>query len=158
LENGNSKWADYKNGFGAPSSDEYWMGLDQVHNLTRLGNWELLLKAKWSMKSTHANYQGWWAYAIYNGFKVDDECAQYRLHVGQRRSQRRIDSSDYFRHQNGKIFRTSDQNPNSCTGSGAWWHVAGECKRACFNCNDNVWYNGKWMYADLTEMFIRQAS
>ena len=157
---GSTKWADYKNGFGTPNSDEYWMGLDEVHNLTKTGSWEIMFKAKWDRRSTHNDFKGYWAYVVYSGFKVDDECDQYRLHIGSRLRSNRIGfgTFDYFRHQNGKIFRSSDRNPSSCTGNGAWWHKEGECRYACFNCKDRVWHDsyGRDYYADSTEMFIRK--
>merc|ERR1712212_1125946 len=159
--NGNSAWADFKNGFGTPTSDEYWMGLDWIHNLTKTGNWDLMFKAKWS--TIHGHFKGYRGYAIYSGFKVDDEDAQYRLHVGRRTEQENmIYRTDFFLNQNGKIFRTSDRNPVPCTSRGAWWHVNSKCGKACFNCYDAVWHydftDSTSLFPESTEMYMRDKS
>ena len=56
--NGDSKWADYKNGFGTPSSDEFLLGLEKVHQLTKVGKWELMFKAKWAISNTQSSIAG----------------------------------------------------------------------------------------------------
>jgi len=30
-------WIKYRNGFGSPTSDNYWLGLDKVYRLTQMG-------------------------------------------------------------------------------------------------------------------------
>ena len=155
--NGKSLWTDFKNGFGTPSSDEFWLGLDAVHNLTRTGRWELMFKAKWQT--------GKWAFAIYSDFMVDDEISEYKIHFGRKRSSHEFGSDDPFKNHNGAIFRTSDRNAQGCTSNGAWWHFGADstCYHACFNCaysNGNVWFDGsrgRWLAADVTEMLIRRS-
>ena len=116
------------------------------------------LSSKWSTIS--GENKGYWAFAIYSGFKVDDECEQFRLHVAQREKQEyMVGNTDYFLRLNGKIFSTSDKNPSSCTGNGAWWHKNDECRYACFNCYNVVWrYSSKTLHAEMTEMYMRDAS
>ena len=167
--NGKSLWTDYKNGFGTPSSDEFWMGLDKVSQLTKTGRWELMFKAKWSVQGTASSrYKGQWAFAVYSGFRIDDESSQYKIHFGKRKTNHYFGQNDPFSNHNGAVFRTSDRNSGSCTSGGAWWHYSHSdtCYQACFNCaysstrsGGHVWYDrAGWLSADVTEMLMRKIS
>ena len=101
--NGDSLWNDYKNGFGTPSSEEFWLGLDKMHKLTKTGRWELLFKAKWSVGS--ATMSGKWAFAVYSNFKVDGESSEFRLRLGSRQSSHLFGSLDPLAVHDGAIFR-----------------------------------------------------
>jgi len=37
-------WIKYRNGFGSPTTDNYWLGLGKVHRLTQLGNVRLRIE------------------------------------------------------------------------------------------------------------------
>ncbi|XP_059154479.1 angiopoietin-4-like [Physella acuta] len=62
-------WNDYKNGFGSTSGD-FWIGNDVISKLTDLGYNEL----RFDMK-----YKGKDYYAVYRGFKVENEAAKYKM-------------------------------------------------------------------------------
>ena len=70
--NWNLTWNDYKNGFA--SSLDYWMGLEALYLLTTSGNYRL--RYEWQHSPT--NY---WLSIEYGLFYIDNEAAQYTLHV-----------------------------------------------------------------------------
>ncbi|XP_032440070.1 microfibril-associated glycoprotein 4-like [Xiphophorus hellerii] len=65
-------WAEYKRGFGN-AAGEYWLGLDNIHELTRDQNYELMVDME--------DFEGNKKFALYSSFKVDAECDGYLLHV-----------------------------------------------------------------------------
>ena len=66
-------WQDYKNGFGDLDGN-FWLGLDKIHRLTKLG--ENVLKVD-LMDWTNDT-----AYAKYESFSVESESKNYKLNVG----------------------------------------------------------------------------
>ena len=42
----NHNWIDYRDGFGSPAQDNYWLGLDKVYRLMQLGNTRLRVEVK----------------------------------------------------------------------------------------------------------------
>ncbi|XP_072230065.1 microfibril-associated glycoprotein 4-like [Leuresthes tenuis] len=65
-------WVQYKMGFGN-AAGEYWLGLENIHQMTRQRNYELLVDME--------DFEGKKAFARYSSFKVDAECDGYVLHV-----------------------------------------------------------------------------
>ncbi|KAK3107206.1 hypothetical protein FSP39_009397, partial [Pinctada imbricata] len=65
-------WQEYKNGFGNATS-EYWIGNDAIHALTSSRNCELRI----DMVDTNGSN----LHAHYSNFYIDDEAAQYVLHL-----------------------------------------------------------------------------
>jgi hypothetical protein len=66
-------WQDYKNGFGDLNGN-FWLGLDRIHRLTKLGQHVL-----------RADLMDWTndtAYAKYGSFSVASESDGYRLNLG----------------------------------------------------------------------------
>ncbi|XP_059139227.1 ficolin-1-like [Physella acuta] len=110
-------WAEYKYGFGTYYGD-YWMGLEQVHQLTMVGRWELRVDIKFKGKDY---------YAKYDLFEVENEAQFYKLHVGDFSG----NVSDGLSYHDGMRFYTSDKpTSNDCSRkySGGWWFQ--ECHRA----------------------------
>ena len=66
-------WQDYKNGFGDLDGN-FWLGLDKIHRLTKLG--ENILRVE-LMDWTNDT-----AYAKYESFSVESEFENYKLNVG----------------------------------------------------------------------------
>ena len=65
-------WTDYKNGFGNQSG-EFWLGLDKIYRLTKRVN-----RIRVELEDTKGNT----AYADYDLFWIENECAKYKLHLG----------------------------------------------------------------------------
>ena len=42
-----STWADYRRGFGRREEDAFWLGLEQMHKLTRKGDWKLKIAIRY---------------------------------------------------------------------------------------------------------------
>ena len=63
-------WNDYKHGFGSVNG-EFWLGNDNIHSLTRCGNYILRIDME--------AFNGETAFAEYVGFSIDAESANYAL-------------------------------------------------------------------------------
>jgi len=72
--NWNLTWDEYKNGFGSSDSEDFWLGLERLHLLTTSGSYRLRLE--WQEAVTH-----YWLSTEYWLFYIDDEAANYTLHV-----------------------------------------------------------------------------
>jgi len=70
----NLTWVDYKNGFGSSDSGDFWLGLERLHLLTTSGSYRLRLE--WQEAVTD-----YWFSTEYWLFYIDDEAANYKLHV-----------------------------------------------------------------------------
>ncbi|XP_059154485.1 fibrinogen beta chain-like [Physella acuta] len=110
-------WNDYKNGFGSTSGD-FWIGNSVISKLTDLGFNEL----RFDMK-----YKGKDYYAVYRGFKVENEAAKYKMSYT---SFSGGNVEDQFSYHNGRKFTTIDSDNDvwsgrNCAvdyGSGGWWY------------------------------------
>ncbi|XP_038122461.1 angiopoietin-related protein 1 [Culex quinquefasciatus] len=115
----NRSWADYRTGFGVVGgASEFWLGLEQLHQLTDNGRYELVVEVR--------KESGLYGYARYSEFKVAGEGEHYGL----------IKLGNYFgtvgdelRYHLGKKFSTFDSdNDNWKEGNcakrygGGWWY------------------------------------
>ncbi|XP_059175494.1 ficolin-2-like [Physella acuta] len=121
-------WNDYKNGFGSNSGD-FWIGNDVIYQLTNLGYNEL----RFDMK-----YKGNDFYAVYRGFKIENEAAKYKMSFS---SFSGGNVRDEFSQHKGMMFTTIDSdndelyNDNCAVSrSGGWWF------HNCYRVN----VNGEW--------------
>ncbi|XP_059139197.1 fibrinogen C domain-containing protein 1-like [Physella acuta] len=104
-------WSDYRDGFGTYEGD-FWQGLEQIHQLTYNGGWELRVDMKFEGRDYYANYKS---------FKIDSEDNFYKLHVGDFSG----NVGDDLSYQNGMNFSTTDSSSaTSCTMfyRGGWWY------------------------------------
>lgn len=112
----NRGWRDYREGFGDPET-EYWIGNDILHDMTNERPQILLVEmTDWDENERYAQYQT---------FLVEDEDAQYRLHVGQYSG----DAGTSFSEHDNMRFSTSDRDndnhgSNNCaaTHKGGFWY------------------------------------
>ncbi|CAC5419653.1 Fibrinogen-like protein A,Ryncolin-4,Angiopoietin-related protein 7,Angiopoietin-related protein 1,Ficolin-3,Ficolin-1-B,Techylectin-5A,Ficolin-2,Ryncolin-1,Tenascin-R,Protein scabrous,Fibrinogen-like protein 1,Angiopoietin-1,Tenascin-X,Fibrinogen C domain-containing protein 1-A,Tenascin-N,Ryncolin-3,Tenascin,Fibrinogen C domain-containing protein 1,Fibrinogen gamma chain,Ryncolin-2,Fibrinogen beta chain,Angiopoietin-related protein 6,Techylectin-5B,Angiopoietin-related protein 2,Microfibril-associated gly len=121
-------WTAYKEGFGNVSG-EYWLGNDNIHEITSHGNHDLRIELQ--------DFDGNKTYAEYSIFNVADEGNGYRLLVYNYSG----NAGDSLTHHNGMKFSTfdkdNDQSGSNCADSfkGAWWY------RDCHFSN----LNGKYL-------------
>lgn len=71
-ENFNRSKAEYRTGFGG-ADGEYWLGLENMHLLTSLNSYELMVVME--------NYTGSSVFQKYNGFVVEEESNGYMLRL-----------------------------------------------------------------------------
>ncbi|XP_068105085.1 ficolin-1-like [Hyperolius riggenbachi] len=109
-------WKAYKMGFGSRLT-EFWLGNDNIHQLTSSGTWELRVDLQ---DSDSVQYS-----AKYNSFKVLGESEKYKLVLG---SFARGNAADSLSQHNGMMFTTLDQDNDqysaNCATSykGGWWY------------------------------------
>ncbi|KAJ8311537.1 hypothetical protein KUTeg_010892 [Tegillarca granosa] len=66
-------WEEYKHGFGK-RSEEYWLGNDRIHFLTKLNSYKLRVDME--------DFKGVHKFASYSSFSVGSESSGYVLNVG----------------------------------------------------------------------------
>ena len=116
-------WTEYKRGFGS-SNGEYWLGNDNIHQLTSLGSYTLkIIVTDWN-NVTH--------FAEYSTFYVADETYNYMLTISGYSGDLSQRQGDWMASHNGEQFSTWDRDNDkylngSCVlncGRGAWWHFS----------------------------------
>ena len=134
-------WNGYKQGFGN-SSNNFWLGLEGIHNLTK----------GVAVLRIDLTISGRKKYAKYRRCKVYDESNNYKLEVSGYSG----NAGDSLNYDNGNDFSTKDRDNDQVPGTncaarfyGAWWHDV------CFYTNLNSLYstNGRgddtkmtWLY------------
>jgi len=120
----NRSWAEFKVGFGDPSSN-YWLGNDLLSQLTLTGRYKL----KFDLQS-RSNTSNWY-WAEYSTFRVLTEADNYTLQVSGYSGNA---GRDALRYQNGMMFSTYDRDndlwSNNCAvrdGGGFWYENCGYC-------------------------------
>ncbi|XP_068105091.1 ficolin-1-like [Hyperolius riggenbachi] len=109
-------WEAYKTGFGSHLT-EFWLGNDNIHQLTSSGTWELRVDLQ---DSDFVRYS-----AKYSSFKILGESEKYKLVLGSFAGGNAADSLSYH---NETMFTTLDQDndqysTNCATAcKGAWWY------------------------------------
>lgn len=127
----NREWVPYREGFG-DLQGEHWLGLEKMHQITRVGSYEL----KVVMKS----FEGVEKSAQYKGFKIGSELTQYQLGLEEFDGG---DAGDSFMHHNGMKFSTPDRDndqsgpektPCAVFFKSGWWFAG------CHHTNLNGLY------------------
>ncbi|XP_076806712.1 fibrinogen-like protein A [Clavelina lepadiformis] len=124
------RWDDYANGFGQING-EFWLGLDNIHEMTRGGGCRLKVEL-W-------DFDGNQRHADYSSFSIESAENLYRLRVSGYSG----NAGDSLINHNGHPFSTEDNDNDSygggnCAtdyGSQGWWFDA------CFQSA----LNGVWM-------------
>ncbi|XP_062596690.1 fibrinogen-like protein A [Saccostrea cucullata] len=153
-------WKEYKHGFGDPK-DNYWIGNDAIHALTKDQDQELRVDLQ--------RFNGDTAYAEYSTFYIGNEADKYILTVSGYNGT--AGNSLYF--NNGNKFSTKDQdniiNGRRNCATGGWWY-----RSSCLFTNLNglnaklgvsgieypIWYGWEKNHEALkqTQMMIRLKS
>ncbi|XP_052106458.1 ficolin-1-like [Mytilus californianus] len=123
-------WQAYKTGFGQ-ANEEYWLGNDNIHELTADANHALMILM--------TDFSGVTKFAEYLSFHISSEDNGYRLMVSKYDGT----AGDSLIRHNGYKFTTFDRD-NDGSGSncailykGAWWY------EDCHNSNLNgIYYHG----------------
>ena len=113
-------WNEYKDGFGDATTGEFWLGLENIHQITSQGNWSLDV----ALERNNGTKQ----VVNFGTFRVGNEASDYTLSIGK------FDGgstglSDLGHYHNNKRFSTLDRDndghPTSCAshyyGTG-WWY------------------------------------
>ncbi|OCT73835.1 hypothetical protein XELAEV_18032799mg [Xenopus laevis] len=122
-------WDSYKKGFGSRLT-EFWLGNDNLSNLTSAGTWELRVDLR---DFDNINY-----YAKYSSFRVLSESNNYALIIGKYVAG---DAGDSMIYSNTSKFTTKDRDNDvydlNCANidHGAWWY------KSCYNANLNGLYH-----------------
>lgn len=148
-------WSEYSAGFGN-LSEEFWLGNENLHNLTSIGPVSLRV----DMRSGNDT-----AYAHYANFSIDSAERHYTLTVSGYTGT----AGDSMRYHNGRPFSARDKDPDPlgihCARAymGGWWYK--NCYKTnlngLFGINSNnqgiVWidWKGKDASIPFTEMKFR---
>ena len=90
-------------GFGNIDS-EYWLGLDNIYNLTKQGDYRLLVELE--------DWVGKKVYAEYSSFRLESESEGFRIRLGTYQG----NAGDSFSSHNGKPFTTLDRDRDTFSG------------------------------------------
>ncbi|GFS09988.1 fibrinogen-related protein 3.1 [Elysia marginata] len=119
-------WLSYKKGFGTFNTD-FWLGLENIHAITRSGTFELRVDLRYRGQSKFANY---------GSFSLAGEDNNYTLRIGSYSGT----AGDALKIHDGMQFTTYDRDNDkgnvNCASyyTGAWWY------NSCHHSN----LNGKW--------------
>ncbi|XP_035699734.1 uncharacterized protein LOC118432302 [Branchiostoma floridae] len=110
-------WYEYVNGFGSVYTEDFWLGLDRIHQLTSQKAYKLVVILEdWTNTVAHAEY---------SQFAVGDATSKYTLQIGGYAGT----TGDSFTTSNGMKFSTKDQDNDNATvscanynGRGGWWY------------------------------------
>jgi len=146
----NRSWAEFKVGFNNTRGN-YWLGNDQLHQLTTNGSYKL----RFDLQA----YNGSWYYAEYSRFIVSSEASNYKMNVSGFSG----NVGDAFVISDGMMFTTYDRDNdihgNNCAAhnSGGFWHR--NCVRASVNTRRGYgtsfnWYTGTNLYLKTSRMWL----
>ena len=111
------EWAQYEEGFGDLHT-EFWYGLEEIHYLTKKGQWEM--RVDYQREDNNRSY-----YAQYSNFSIGSASEEYPLTIEGYTGE----GGDKFTSLNGMKFTTTD-NDNDLYGGrncaykygNGWWH------------------------------------
>ena len=151
-------WKQYKSGFGSPmlsspkSNDDaaYWLGLETMSQLTRFGEWELLVMTKVDPIPSNTKVAiDEWNWKIWRDFKVGSESALFRLSIGEKSNSSESGGDDrlqweqirdqpFVTYDRWSPVEQDDAGNESCAHEsiGGWWRdpTSDICLTTCFNC------------------------
>ncbi|XP_078493060.1 fibrinogen-like protein A [Ciona intestinalis] len=139
-ENFYRTWAEYQEKFGN-LSNEFWLGLENLHALTSSGSYELRVELEDCENDRR--------YAKYSSFAIGSGEQQYRLTVSGDSG----DAGESLEYHNGSRFSTFDSDHDASSGNcavdfhGAWWY--GGCYTSnlngeYLNCQTNTQRAASW--------------
>ena len=143
-------WTDYENGFGN-FSNEFWLGLAQMHRLTAS-------TARTELRVDLEDFSSDTRYAQYTDFGIGDASSNYVITVAGY-SGTAGDSLTF--HHNNQPFSTRDRDNDNSSGNcaqsyiGAWWY--GSCFQSSLNGVNVRWNSFTLQSLKFSEMKLRRA-
>ncbi|XP_077567395.1 fibroleukin-like [Stigmatopora nigra] len=136
----NRTWAEYRSGFGEPSTGgDFWLGNQHIHLLTRDRDMTLRVELE--------DFSGTSAYAEYENFRVGSERMRYRLTLGaySGTAGNALRFSPTYDHHN-RAFTTPDRdNDRYPSGNCGAYYGSGWWFDACMAANLNgKYYRGRY--------------
>jgi len=144
-------WEDYKHEFG-DRVNEYWLGLQRMHDLTKNGNWYLKIAVKYDLDKydNPSSRRGETALGVWESFSVASEEEKFQLNIGNLIEKANIGTVDPMYWSNGMKFTAEDRDNDDRSSEncavqwgGGWWH--NDCFYFCGTCQRDlreVWYDG----------------
>ncbi|KAI8747844.1 BgiBFREP21.3 [Biomphalaria glabrata] len=121
-------WKEYRDGFGDYNIGEFYLGNENIFNLTSDGQYDLRIDLEFNNKKYFAQYKD---------FKVLSETEKYKLQIGNYSG----NAGDSLSGHNNMFFSTFDRDNDISSylhcaehSSGAWWY------KDCYDSN----LNGQW--------------
>merc|ERR1712228_398954 len=167
-----ARWKEYVAGFGAPEGNQFWLGLDKLHALTKTGSWRLKVEIKYDLlpDGEPSHRAGTWGVGEWEKFSVASEDADFRLSVGNRISLTNMGGRhDPLQFSNGEQFATEDRSSKGVNDEcatewgGGWWYsncflFCGTCSRALTMIRPiGVWWDGDfWEQLSHSSMWIER--
>ena len=130
-------WNGYKVGFGTIREQNYWKGLEAIHQITKAGSYGL------NVILTHTN--GTEVDLKWNSFSIGSEADKYIMSISDF-DQGTSTLPDLLKDHDGMKFTTTDQDNDilstaNCadanTGTGWWYH---QCMSSHLNDGHAPWY------------------
>ncbi|ALC40185.1 maker595 [Drosophila busckii] len=119
-------WDQYKNGFG-DLRNEFWLGLEKVHLMTKFQSHELFVQLEDFNHETR--------YARYSNFSIASESRSYELlTVGaySGNAGNALDTNSQYDHKNMKFATPDRDNQYKCAGTYDSVESDGDCTRYCY--------------------------
>ncbi|KAI8747777.1 BgiBFREP12.9 [Biomphalaria glabrata] len=121
-------WKEYRDGFGDYNIGEFYLGNENIFNLTSTGKYDLRI----DLEFNNTKY-----FEQYKNFKILSETEKYKLQIGKYSG----NAGDELSYHNNMFFTTFDRDNDvsrdlNCAvySSGAWWY------KGCHTSN----LNGQW--------------
>uniref|UniRef100_H2Z183 Fibrinogen C-terminal domain-containing protein n=1 Tax=Ciona savignyi TaxID=51511 RepID=H2Z183_CIOSA len=139
-ENFYRTWADYQEKFGN-LSNEFWLGMENLHALTRLGNYELRIELEDCERVRK--------FAKFSSFFIGSVEQRYSLTVSGYSG----NAGDSLSYHNGHPFSTkdvdNDSHDSNCAvvSNGAWWYngcFKSNLNGAYLNCQTTSYHASSW--------------
>ena len=120
----NKKWSSYATGFGKMEDEEFWLGLEKVHQITTSGKWSLDVEL--TGRNVYTGNEQKTITLTWKTFEISNEADGYRLTIGEFQNNGNSNVPDRFNYHNGLKFSTVDRDNDkweggNCASSYGWW-------------------------------------
>ena len=166
-------WEEYKTGFGAPFTKEYWLGLNELRRLITQKQfnvqYNIIFQVEWDKNEdgTPDSRKGLIGTMEIADFFIHDESDGFRLHFKDFVEETNWHGkySSYRAQHRNRQFQTIDKkvdgethcaDPSSFTGGGGWWH--GNCGSGNLNLNSNkkILRAGFWKVPAKSKIWLKK--